>query len=46
MIPRKKEKLLDQIGINAVGFMGSILSKDGKVFEKLEYLLKPTDILR
>ena len=46
MIPRRKEKVMDQIGINAVGFMGSILLKDEKLFDQLEYLLKPSDILR
>lgn len=46
MIPRKREKLLDKIGINAVGFMGSILLKDEVDYDRLEYLMKPTNILR
>lgn len=34
MIPRKKEKAFNEISINAVGFMGSILFKDRNLLRK------------
>jgi len=34
MIPRKKEKAFNEISINAVGFMGSILFKDKNLLQK------------
>lgn len=46
IIPRKNEKIMDEIGVNAIGFMGSMLIKDRQIFEKIEHLCKPTDILR
>ena len=34
MIPRKKEKAFNEISINAVGFMGSILFKNQNLLRK------------
>jgi ATP adenylyltransferase/5',5'''-P-1,P-4-tetraphosphate phosphorylase II len=34
MIPRKKEKAFNEISVNAVGFMGSILFKDKNLLDK------------
>ena len=34
MIPRKKEKAFNEISVNAVGFMGSILFKDKNLLLK------------
>lgn len=54
IVPRKKERFMEKIGLNSVGmlflfyvgFMGSALIKDEKVFEKLQNLTKPIDILK
>lgn len=34
MVPRKKEKAFNEISVNAVGFMGSILFKDKNLLKK------------
>lgn len=34
MIPRKKEKAFNELSVNAVGFMGSVLFKDKNLLRK------------
>ena len=46
MIPRKSEKVMNEIGVNAIIFMGSMLIKDSKLFDQVEHLWKPSNILR
>lgn len=35
MIPRKGEKVMGEIGVNAICFMGSMLIKDLKIFDQV-----------
>jgi ATP adenylyltransferase/5',5'''-P-1,P-4-tetraphosphate phosphorylase II len=34
MIPRKKEKAFNDLSVNAIGFMGSVLFKDPNLLRK------------
>lgn len=46
MVPRKNEFIFKSIGINGCGFMGTILFKDEQLFEKIDFLAKPSEILK
>lgn len=35
MVPRRKERTVGEVGVNAICFMGSMLIKDEKLFENI-----------
>lgn len=37
---------MGEVGVNAICFMGSMLIKDIKLFDQVEHLYRPSDILR
>lgn len=46
IIPRSKEFYIDGVGGNAIAFMGSFLVKDEGIFDKIDYIVKPSEFLR
>ena len=46
MVPRKKEKAFNELSVNAVGFMGSLLFRSEEDLQKFENLgIKPKEVL-
>jgi ATP adenylyltransferase/5',5'''-P-1,P-4-tetraphosphate phosphorylase II len=45
MIPRKEEKVMGEIGVNAICFMGSILIKNMEMFNDIKENKSPTELL-